>query len=64
MSIVPSLLSEWTVADLPKQLRVRLEPETLRLVSELQALMRDQDKPCSLEAIISLAISELHADLL
>ena len=63
MPTLPSLVCEWIVADQPKQLRVRLDAETLRLAAELQALLREADKPSSLEAVISLAIEELHAEM-
>lgn len=63
MPTLPSLLCEWIVAEQPKQLRVRLEPETLRLASELQSILRNAGKPSSLEAVISLAIEELHSEM-
>ena len=47
-----------------KQIRLRLDPETLRKGAELQALQREGGKPHSFETVVSIALDELHKSLI
>ena len=46
-----------------KQLRLRLDPATLVLANDIQAVLSEAGKPSSLEAVVTLAIETLHEEL-
>lgn len=48
----------------PKQIRLRLSPETLALAASLQDFYREAKQPSSLESVVTVAIESLHAELL
>ena len=47
-----------------KQLRLRLDPVTLARANDIQELLKAGDKNSSLEAVIGMAIEELHQSML
>ena len=51
------------VPEQPRQLRLRLMPETLEQASEIQRVLQERGDEHSLEAVTALAIRDLHARL-
>ena len=47
-----------------KQLRLRLDPVTLARAADIQELLKAADKNPSLEAVIGMAIEDLHRSML
>ena len=47
----------------PRQLQLRLMPETLNQASEIQRVLKERGEEHSLEAVVSIAIQELSQSL-
>jgi hypothetical protein len=47
----------------PRQLRLRLMPETLNQASEIQRVLEERGEEHSLEAVVTLATQELSQSL-
>lgn len=47
----------------PRQLRLRLMPETLNQASEIQRVLKERGEEHSLEAVVTLSIQELSQSL-